>query len=349
MADMQVNMPQPLKCWISPELEAMAMLNNPAAHPFEKSKAFQVLQTSHYEYLMSSEYEAHLNQRVMVGDGRTMSLRESNIYIDMRRNASLMAPHRNIFGSAATGALLATGHSAESASKMGELAALGGDIVLARGGQGSASRAFIANASPAPAQNTITSGRQNLISMPNPSATPAPQSSVAAPATSPAPPAIEGLGVPFTIRFPTYQASNGGIRSLQPSRTNPAVRRWHRIDQQSSSSNRDTLMGKGLSLSDPKVLAEMVRRGIKNGTVRYVDEFDLEFLDPHTKDWLPIEYAQMGHIEGASVAWNNRLHPTGARSPQVRAFMLNIDNYRLESAYFNMFDGAVLAPSYKTP
>lgn len=59
----------------------------------------------------------------------------------------------------------------------------------------------------------------------------------------------------------------------------------------------------------------------------------------------PIDEADMSHINDAVTWWNKMGRLYGPRSPQVRAWMNNPDNYYLEYYRYNRSDGAKLARS----
>ena len=75
----------------------------------------------------------------------------------------------------------------------------------------------------------------------------------------------------------------------------------------------------------------------------YGDE--TEFLSAKDGKWYPIDEADMSHINDAVTWWNKMGRLYGPRSPQVRAWMNNPDNYYLEYYRYNRSDGAKLARS----
>lgn len=60
--------------------------------------------------------------------------------------------------------------------------------------------------------------------------------------------------------------------------------------------------------------------------------------------WQPLAKADMTHVAGkdAVTQWNQHLRQFGAKSPEVREFMLNPDNYTLDYYRLNRSAGAVL-------
>jgi len=60
--------------------------------------------------------------------------------------------------------------------------------------------------------------------------------------------------------------------------------------------------------------------------------------------WQPLSKADMTHVAGkdAVTEWNQHLRQFGAKAPEVRAFMLNPDNYTLDYYRLNRSAGAVL-------
>lgn len=58
--------------------------------------------------------------------------------------------------------------------------------------------------------------------------------------------------------------------------------------------------------------------------------------------WFPISEADMGHIDAAVRWWNRKGYKYGAKAPEVRAWMLNSDNYELEHYRPNRSHGALM-------
>lgn len=56
-----------------------------------------------------------------------------------------------------------------------------------------------------------------------------------------------------------------------------------------------------------------------------------QFWDVPTKSWQPIRFAHMGHVvEGVVDYWNRKRKFFGQKSPEVRSWMRDSNNYRLE-------------------
>ncbi|CAM4413524.1 polymorphic toxin-type HINT domain-containing protein [Zobellia nedashkovskayae] len=89
-------------------------------------------------------------------------------------------------------------------------------------------------------------------------------------------------------------------------------------------------------------------------TARLEDEFGKavkEFWDPDNKLWRDVKYADMGHITDAVTWWNKTGRKYGAKSKEVREWMLDSDNYVLEYFRTNRSKGSILGKTikYKTP
>lgn len=76
-----------------------------------------------------------------------------------------------------------------------------------------------------------------------------------------------------------------------------------------------------------------------------------EFWDTSNKKWRNIKEADMGHIEDAVKWWNRKGHKYGAKSPEVRKWMLDSKNYSLEYRSANRSKGSILGQTttYRTP
>jgi hypothetical protein len=70
-----------------------------------------------------------------------------------------------------------------------------------------------------------------------------------------------------------------------------------------------------------------------------------------TKDgeWYPLKDADMSHKTDAVKWWNETGRDYGARSKEVRDWMLNSDNYYLEHFKYNRSDGAKIGENYLLP
>jgi len=65
--------------------------------------------------------------------------------------------------------------------------------------------------------------------------------------------------------------------------------------------------------------------------------------------WYPLNQADMAHKIDAVTWWNNIGRNYGPKSPEVRKFMLNPDNYYLEHYSINRSQGAKLKQQYLPP
>ena len=80
-------------------------------------------------------------------------------------------------------------------------------------------------------------------------------------------------------------------------------------------------------------------------TARLQDEFGnavKEFWDPISRKWRDISQADMGHIHDAVKWWNGKGRKYGAKSKEVREWMLDSKNYVLEYYKTNRSKGAIL-------
>jgi hypothetical protein len=80
-------------------------------------------------------------------------------------------------------------------------------------------------------------------------------------------------------------------------------------------------------------------------TARLKNEFGeavKEFWDPDNKVWRDISEADMGHIHDAVTYWNETGRYFGAKSKEVREWMLSSKNYILEYYKTNRSKGAIL-------
>lgn len=65
--------------------------------------------------------------------------------------------------------------------------------------------------------------------------------------------------------------------------------------------------------------------------------------------WYNIKDADMGHKIDAVTWWNKKGRFTGAKSPRVRRFMRNPNNYELQPYWINRSNGAKLGETYLPP
>ena len=85
---------------------------------------------------------------------------------------------------------------------------------------------------------------------------------------------------------------------------------------------------------------------------RLEDEFGnavKEFWDASSNKWRDIKQADMGHIDDAVSWWNSTGRKHGAKSKEVREWMLDSDNYALEYFKTNRSNGAKLTEQYLPP
>lgn len=73
------------------------------------------------------------------------------------------------------------------------------------------------------------------------------------------------------------------------------------------------------------------------------------FYDDTLKEWFPIEEADMGHIHDAVTYWNTTGRFYGAKSKEVRTWMLDPNNYILQHYSINRSNGALLKENYLPP
>jgi len=77
-------------------------------------------------------------------------------------------------------------------------------------------------------------------------------------------------------------------------------------------------------------------------------ENGIEVLDV-SGEWIPASQTDMSHVTDAVEYWNETGRESGPRSPEVRNWMLNPDNYELESSSSNRSRGASLGTTYLPP
>ena len=65
--------------------------------------------------------------------------------------------------------------------------------------------------------------------------------------------------------------------------------------------------------------------------------------------WYNIKDADMGYKIDAVTWWNKKGRFTGAKSPRVRRFMRNPNNYELQPYWINRSNGAKLGETYLPP
>lgn len=75
----------------------------------------------------------------------------------------------------------------------------------------------------------------------------------------------------------------------------------------------------------------------------------MEFYSEKGKRWYPISEADMAHTTDAVTYWNTEGKFYGAKSPEVREWMLNSKHYELEHFSINRSEGARLGENYDPP
>ena len=85
----------------------------------------------------------------------------------------------------------------------------------------------------------------------------------------------------------------------------------------------------------------------KPPTARITPKGEKQFFDG--AKWRDLKYADMGHIEDAVRWWNREGRKYGAKSKEVREWMLDSKNYRLEYYKTNRSKGAKIMEEYLPP
>lgn len=93
---------------------------------------------------------------------------------------------------------------------------------------------------------------------------------------------------------------------------------------------------------------EVFDRMVKDGTAR-INRGQKEFWDAGNGVWRNIREADMGHVTDAVKWWNDTGRFLGAKSPEVRKWMLDSKNYALEYFRTNRSNGAKLLTEYLPP
>ena len=89
---------------------------------------------------------------------------------------------------------------------------------------------------------------------------------------------------------------------------------------------------------------QVIERMTKEGKIRN-NMGQIEFLASDNK-WYNLSEADMAHKVDAVSYWNETGRYYGAKSPEVREFMLNPDNYYLEHYHINRSKGGALKETY---
>jgi hypothetical protein len=110
--------------------------------------------------------------------------------------------------------------------------------------------------------------------------------------------------------------------------------------------NRLVYMGRTPGKASPTGLAVQARMR-EAGTLR--DTPDGPEFQASDKVWYPLREADMAHVTNAVTWWNQTGRFFGARSPLVRQWMLEPNNYTLEHYSINRSQGALLRETYLPP
>lgn len=94
---------------------------------------------------------------------------------------------------------------------------------------------------------------------------------------------------------------------------------------------------------------EVIERMKKEGSIRTNEDGITQFKSKQNGEWYPLEDADMSHITDAVTWWNDVGRKYGAKSKEVRDWMLDSSNYYLEHYSFNRSDGAKLGVTYLPP
>jgi RHS repeat-associated protein len=110
-------------------------------------------------------------------------------------------------------------------------------------------------------------------------------------------------------------------------------------------SKRTDYMGKTPGKSS-RTGQEVIARMKKNGSAR-VQNGKLQVKS--NGKWVDAKQCDMAHKTDAVAYWNKRGRFSGAKSPTVRAFMLDSSNYKLQPYWVNRSEGASLGQQYLPP
>jgi hypothetical protein len=99
---------------------------------------------------------------------------------------------------------------------------------------------------------------------------------------------------------------------------------------------------------DSSVGEQVIERMRQEGKIRDTSEGQLEVLGADNK-WYNINDTDMSHIVPAVEWWNREGYQYGPRSPEVREFMNNPDNYILEPRSPNRTRGGQTQDRYRRP
>jgi hypothetical protein len=135
---------------------------------------------------------------------------------------------------------------------------------------------------------------------------------------------------------------DGQVYAKLPAPSNPEVNRWQRMNP-NGTSNRRMYMG-GTPGKESRVGLQVQDRMRNDGSL--VGAGDARQVLGEDGNWYPINQTDMGHIESAVDYWNRLGHFQGARSPEVRTFMNDPDNYLLEPSTINRSKGGSSGSRY---
>ncbi|GGZ02160.1 PAAR domain-containing protein [Pseudoduganella plicata] len=162
------------------------------------------------------------------------------------------------------------------------------------------------------------------------------------PPPTPTPPVGAGAVGDFTeVRF----GPNGEVYAKLPAPSNPGVMRWQRMNGDGMS-NRDMYMGSTPS-KDSSIGLQVQNRMRREGAL--TGSGDQRMVLGEDGQWYPIQETDMGHVQAAVDYWNAEGRYYGPRSPEVRQFMNDPDNYWLEPSSINRSKGALMRRTYETP
>ncbi|MEC1180060.1 pre-toxin TG domain-containing protein [Metasolibacillus meyeri] len=175
------------------------------------------------------------------------------------------------------------------------------------------------------------------------------------PATAGGPPV---KNVPVRDRDSTVQRSTTNVPEGY---TQDANGRWHRpsggyasnkevgLPEPSGRTSRLEYMGStpGKNSKTGKEVIERMENEIPP-KIRKTRDGETEFMASDNK-WYPIEEADMAHLTDAVSWWNSTGRYYGAKSPEVREWMLDSNNYVLDHYSLNRSAGAKLNETYLPP
>jgi hypothetical protein len=94
---------------------------------------------------------------------------------------------------------------------------------------------------------------------------------------------------------------------------------------------------------------EVIERMESEGKAKISRSGRVKILHKPTGRWYNAEDCDMGHKRDAVSYWNKSGYKHGPKSPQVREWMLDSDNYELEPSKINRSRGAKLKKRYRAP